>query len=280
MTTPVAQPRDAGKRFDFRRFTDPAIGFEFAAFAEWIGEAASAGGYFCAYQNNGHIVIEQLNPISYKDYGFLGPEDVRAAAFSKEEGAQLIAEETEHLTEETREALLDYAELGYEKINPWLRAGSPGAPDLEQQRDILDEALERRGSLQRILYRREGKTAADVAHLTLGSEFVFPGYTSTSYDANNSVEDEDIELDAVVLEMKTSAGVNISNIARFEETEFVLPRDLRFRVVGIHRDVEYQTQKTQAPYDRGQSPVGTVSKYRKHTIVQLVEVDVDGRIIG
>jgi hypothetical protein len=73
-------------------------------------------------------------------------------------------------------------------------------------------------------------------------------------------------------------GVNISNIARFEETEVVLPRGLRFRVVGVHRNVEYRAMKMQEPFDRGQSKPGTVSRYRSHTIVQMVEVDEDGRI--
>jgi hypothetical protein len=278
----IDQPRDSLERFGPKCQSDPGFAFSSGHASEELDDAETHGGYFCHVQNSGRIDPVHLDDESYADFGFLPPATLRTTAFSKQDGADVIAEETAHLDAATRGALLTYAEFDYADLNNFLRTGrSLERTDRmnELQRELMDQALDRRG-LQRIVYRREGKKSADVAGLTLGDEIVHPAYISTSYDPHTSSEQEDEDFDSVVFEMKTSAGVNISNIAPFEETEVVLPRDLRFRVVGIHWNVVFTARKSQVPFDRGQSKPGTVSVYRSQTIVQVVEVDADGRIIG
>jgi hypothetical protein len=276
------QPRDTRQRFDFKRQTAPDFVFDSPYSGEVLDVSETAGGYFCPVQNSGRIVASQLNVTSYADFGFQHPDAIRETGFSKQDGAETIGEESSHLTPTMADALVDYGESGYENLNAWLRSDQSPAlngPRIEEQCALLDEALERRG-VQRIVYRFENKKAADVAHLVLGSEIRHQAYISTSYDPHTSSEQDDEDFDRVIFEIKTSAGVNISNIARFEEAEVVLPRNLRFMVVGIHREATFSARKVQVPFDRGQSLPGTVSVYRSHTIVQMVEIDVGGQIVS
>ena len=73
-------------------------------------------------------------------------------------------------------------------------------------------------------------------NVTLGSELSFEGYTSTSVSNSTACSFASIhgKMDSLVFEIKTPEGLNVSSVSKYAwEHEFLLPRNTRYRVVGI-----------------------------------------------
>lgn len=122
-------------------------------------------------------------------------------------------------------------------------------PESERTQEFLKEAVNTLDSVmmkspkdkERIVYKgmRFGNDGIENArvwvdkNMVVGGEVTFDGYQSTSlsYDvANNTYADND---DAVIFEIKTSEGVNISSLSSYpEEQEVLLPRNSTYKVVG------------------------------------------------
>lgn len=122
-------------------------------------------------------------------------------------------------------------------------------PESERTREFLKEAVNTLDSVmmkspkdkERIVYKgmRFGNDGIENASvwadkkMVVGSEVTFDGYQSTSlsYDvANETYADNE---DAVIFEIKTSEGVNISSLSSYsEEQEVLLPRNSTYKVVG------------------------------------------------
>lgn len=154
--------------------------------------------------------------------------------------------------------------------------------ELEDYIQVLDSVLERRGEEERILYRgipiynairdeleeligekikpheTEKMARGLQAYFQEGRVIQYPTYLSTSHDpeiaAERTDETADIggnywdpspELLGIQLELKTSAGIDITGIAKehwAQEREVVLPRNMKFRVEKVVvRPQEYKT---------------------------------------
>lgn len=137
---------------------------------------------------------------------------------------------------------------------------------------VLDDALSHGPKRQRILYRgKKGYSsifdkAGSVSNwvdqnMPLGKEVVFDGYQSASpcFDIARQYSGGD----GLIYEILTPEGVNVTDISQYEnEREVVLPRQARYMVVGVHKNV-----KRKGDY-KGMT-----------TIVQLVAINDKGEIL-
>jgi hypothetical protein len=137
---------------------------------------------------------------------------------------------------------------------------------------VLDDALSRGPKRQRILYRGKPgfssifNKAGGVSNwvdqnMPLGKEVVFDGYQSASQSFDVACEYSGSS--GLIYEILTPEGVNVTNVSKYEnEREVVLPRQARYVVVGVHKNV-----KCPGDYE-GMT-----------TIVQLVAINEKGEIL-
>lgn len=198
--------------------------------------------------------------------------------------------------------------------------------DLVDYMDTLDSILDKRNEDQRILYRgnpiykelqaqfsnalgkkisvndTESMLAGIKAYYTEGKVFEHDTYLSTSHSAHyvasrcdNSVGTEityydNTEVRGLVFELKTNAGLDVTSAAggNYYEREVLLPRDTKFKVVGVHLRPEsydtvsgYDRQKRLNKKDLPRKPEEI--KKNNYTslaaVIQMVEVDKDGNEI-
>ena len=137
---------------------------------------------------------------------------------------------------------------------------------------VLDDALSHGPKRQRILYRgKKGYSsifnkAGSVSdwvdqNMPLGKEVVFDGYQSASpcFDIARQYSGRV----GLIYEILTPEGVNVTDISQYEnEREVILPRQARYVVVGVHKNV-----KCKGDY-KGRT-----------TIVQLVAINEKGEIL-
>jgi hypothetical protein len=142
--------------------------------------------------------------------------------------------------------------------------------------DTLDDAFQHTEPEEKILYRGKGQFSArfneNVSKYVddnygIGQEIVFDGYQSASM--HPGVGSDYAGEGGIVYELKTVSGLNAHSISHFEdEQEILLPRQTRWKVVGVHKDVIY------AP------TVGSTGGFQEEaptvTVVQMVEIDDDG----
>lgn len=201
----------------------------------------------------------------------------------------------------------------------WSEGGSGFADkaDLSGYIDTMDTVVGKRQEEQRILYRGTpiyssihhemeemmGKkieahdTSAVLAGLqeyyAVGKVIDYPSYLSTThsayYAAERTSETSGTEIDyynkpevlGLVFEMKTNAGIDVTGIARHysHEREVVLPRDMKFKVVGL--ELKPASYETVSGYDYlGDDTELHEGNYQKlAAVVQMVEVDDDGNEI-
>lgn len=132
----------------------------------------------------------------------------------------------------------------------------------------LDNALKKNVKKQRRLFRvsspGEMGSSSDTFNedwvkdnCSLGAQFTWAGYSSTTMDGDyistNNREN------AVIFEIVASSGMNISDLSGYSEKEVLLPRGVRFVVVGNHK---LDNKNPNSPM-----------------IVQVVEIDEDGNIL-
>mgnify|MGYP000895840361 CR=1 FL=1 len=137
---------------------------------------------------------------------------------------------------------------------------------------VLDDALSRGPKRQRILYRGKPgfssifNKAGGVSNwvdqnMPLGKEVVFDGYQSASQSFDVACEYSGSS--GLIYEILTPEGINVTNVSKYEnEREVVLPRQARYVVVGVHKNV-----KCPGDYE-GMT-----------TIVQLVAINEKGEIL-
>jgi hypothetical protein len=149
--------------------------------------------------------------------------------------------------------------------------GNPSLQNLFKVVDKLDSALASHSSKERIVYRgkssrsyriqKEGVSAYVDKNYSLGQEVVFDGYQSTSSSPMSALDFADYS-DGIIFEMKTVSGLNIiSNSDMQEEQEILLPRQTRWKVVGVEKNIRYRAQ-----FDSDNM-----------TVVQMVEIDETGK---
>lgn len=198
--------------------------------------------------------------------------------------------------------------------------------DLADYMETLDSILDKRNEEQRILYRgnpiytglqekfsqalgkkinvndTDSMLAGIKAYYTEGKVFEHDTYLSTSHSAHyvasrcdNSVGTtisyyDNTEVRGLVFELKTNAGLDVTSAAggNYYEREVLLPRDTKFKVVGVHLRPEsydtvsgYDRLKRLKKKDLPRNPEEI--KQQNYTslaaVIQMVEVDNDGNEI-
>jgi hypothetical protein len=151
---------------------------------------------------------------------------------------------------------------------------NPTLANLAEVTNALDETLYKIKPRERTLYRGKSESTARIpnaqkyveANYSLGQEVVFDGYQSASLSAGVAA---DYACDTgIVFEMKTISGANVVSISEYDhEQEILLPRQTRWKVVGVHYKVDYLTEDSTS-YDADNPP--------SFTVVQMIEINDNG----
>lgn len=216
-----------------------------------------------------------------RDGALARPEDSNVAALARRADPNVFAGE---LTEEEAQALKDYATGGYRDLNAALRAGT----DLEDLDDAsralaehLDAALAKAPKSDPIVVYRgvdpgwrpplgtrdDAAVRAGLADFTesrfaAGDIVTLRGYQSTSLFTQPALDASlTRETPGIIFEIRTRSTAYLSpdlGTAHYaDEAEVLLPRDSRFRVVKVLRDVDF---------------LDTDLEIRRRTVVQLEEL--------
>lgn len=166
---------------------------------------------------------------------------------------------------------IDYSPIPFEKQTP---------SRLKDVVQALDSALDKAPKQQRILYR--GMFSYHPAwgspdelskyidkNYAIGKEFKFDGYQSTTY--NPTMAAASASHGGLIFEISTPSGVNVTSVSEYDtEEECILPRDSRYMIVGIHKDVNFISQ------------IGKESHHPDYregvTIIQMVEITETGHV--
>lgn len=202
-------------------------------------------------------------------------EKHRSAALSSEEFLELSREEIKVLNNEEKLSLRFFTSGEFQWFNTALYSGkargssklgvsevfkdakddssAPRVSHGEQNEETInyitekmDAALAKGPGVQRIVYRGVPQSSPVLGGDTgkwldenskLGQEVTFDGYQSTShaYHVANSYAGNG----GLIYEILTPEGVNVSSNSDYEwENEVTLPRQSRYMVVGVHKDVK------------------------------------------
>lgn len=193
------------------------------------------------------------------------------------------------LSDEEKSAVTDYVNQEYQTVNEQLWAGEETHPILPH----LDAALEKGEAVRLATYRKpafpQGLTKDEEKELvehytTVGNVIDIKGYASTSVNSNamipllNSpvrpnqwttdewIEQNDKTHKNVVFQIVSDKGRPVSTVSHMpQESEYLLPRNTKWKVVRVVKDVEFHTDKNLATGESGWQD------NRKATVVQLVE---------
>lgn len=143
----------------------------------------------------------------------------------------------------------------------------------------LDEALTKGPKQQRVLYRGIRSSASffknkDGDHISagewvddnleVGKEIVFDGYQSSSPKMSGA--SSYMGNGGMLYEIVTPEGVNVESITHFEgEEEVTLPRNARYTVVGIHKNVDVKASE--------------YSTLKDNVVVRLMAINSKGEIL-
>ncbi len=110
-------------------------------------------------------------------------------------------------------------------------------------------------------------------NIQLGSTLSFSGYQSSSQ--NSDVGLNYAKENGLLYEIRTSRGLNITASSQYEsEAETLLPRNSKYIVVGIHKNVKRSMEwKTNKGYSKKGTP-------KVITVIQMVEVDDNNEIVS
>jgi len=145
------------------------------------------------------------------------------------------------LSKAEKDTLSRYQEKDYERINRALIEGKSGSKQVDQDIERMDNILKRTKLAEdATLYRGiEGKYAATVNELPVGSEFKHPAFFSASSDPETAFQfaarsDSGTAQSRVVFKVQAPKGTPVAPIRGSEgfmfEDEFVLKRGSRFRI--------------------------------------------------
>lgn len=166
---------------------------------------------------------------------------------------------------------IDYSPISFDKQTP---------SRLKDVVNALDSALDKGPKQQRILYR--GMFPYHAAwgspdelsnyvekNYAIGKEFKFDGYQSTTY--NPTMAAGSASHGGLIFEISTPSGVNVTSVSEYDtEEEAILPRDSRYMIVGLHKNVNFCSQIGKESH----SP-----DYREGvTIIQMVEITETGHV--
>lgn len=258
--------------------------------------------YFNKETIRGTIVKSKLTEESaHKDLGFR-KIDRKAGAyeivsfndvgenrlFDANEAEEVIsAAELNTLSIEEKSSLKHFTGSGYRSINEALYGDREDYFEDEEKAQVskrlqgdisrIDSALEKGPKRQRYLYRSMtrqsdamiGYSSAEEwvdANFSLGEDVVFDGYQSSSSEKSGF---QDFAFhNGVVFEILTPEGANITSVSGYKkECETLLPRNARYKVVAVEKDVSV-TFDTSVNYS-----------YKDNTIVRLVAVNAKGEIL-
>lgn len=154
---------------------------------------------------------------------------------------------------------------------------------LEEIVTTMDSAFIDAPSEQRITYRglrgksrllqtAGGRNSYIDKNCQIGAELTFDGYQSTTYDPDAAAGFA--RTDGIIFEIKSSSGLHLTSISDHPpEMEVILPRGAKYVVVGVHKDVDYQTLSTDYETDK------VITSRKLVSVVQLVEVR-DNYVVG
>ena len=154
---------------------------------------------------------------------------------------------------------------------------------LHQVCNAIDSAMDKAPKKQRVVYRGVSKFSAIFGeedsfanpyddneragalekwvstNLKLGQEIKFDGYQSSTPNKKTAINYANNQ--GLMYEILTSEGINVTDVSHFDyEREVLLPRDARYMVVGVHKNVE--------------------DKFgRKYQVVQLVAINEKGAVL-
>lgn len=141
--------------------------------------------------------------------------------------------------------------------------------------DKMDSALAKGPGVQRIVYRGISKNSPIFednvsqwidSNAKLGQEITFDGYQSASH-VNNTAANY-AGKGGLVYEILTPEGVNVTSLSDYTwESEITLPRQSRYMVVGVHKDVPTTTS------------VLNPNVTNTRNIIQLVAINDKGEVL-
>jgi len=202
----------------------------------------------------------------------------------------------EPVTDE-QDALIQYSGDGYENINQYLRAGQPKT-DVEQTFKVkfdeyrsaaenanlvknIDSALLKAipSEKPRVLYRSirvpRGVPSSQASqwlreNFSVGSVVSNPGYMSVSLNAglaNSIFGESSTQQTAITMEILSKKGAPLGagmSKTAYSETELLLPRDVKLKVVSLEEDVDYTVM------------FRNKEKTTKRTVIRLIDENDEG----
>lgn len=226
--------------------------------------------------------VEQLSSLELAD---TTPDERKALQLFSSESYEWInrnlyeeGTEISPTREDEREQIADYYSgefiPGYQ--DTMLREDMKTAEFLNATTSLLDSALEKAPGAQRIVYRG---VSADSSifdgyangaegwlddNAQLGQELVFDGYQSSTLDPTRAQSYMTAD-DSIMYEILTPEGASIESNSLYSfEQEVLLPRKSRYMVVGVHRNVNTETNW---------------GEQLKINVVQLVAINDKGEVL-
>ena len=153
------------------------------------------------------------------------------------------------LSAEQQKSFASYTGKGYKRMRKCQNAGKGCNPTTKEDIGNIEKALESAPLVEGVVYRglsfpkggpgsREDykfKSAMmDAMHD--GSDFETKGFTSTTSDIKTAREfagAKDQSMNGYILQMKTKSGVDVTNFSKFEESEVLLGKGTKFKVLDV-----------------------------------------------
>ena len=210
------------------------------------------------YLDGDDSALESKPESIYED--FFDGEDIDLEALRKSEN-RIGKYDREMFTDDQLKALEEYGQAGYRKINKLLRENATLTPEQEELIRLIDESIEENGDLfskGRVFRGDLPKTGSEyqkfLQDLEEGKTFTFPGYFSTSNDAQLAFSEfgpgigsGDSEASATHLgpaffwtidipeDGKAMAMPDDVGYGQGAESEVLLPRNSNFKIIGIKK---------------------------------------------
>lgn len=112
----------------------------------------------------------------------------------------------------------------------------------------LDSSIDKANSYSKIVYRGlqsfngvfNNKPVKDwVNERKIDEDLTFKGFLSSSSTVENAFRRTNSSLSSVIFEIKTNKGLDVSHFSYHKnEKEILLPRDMSFKIVGVHKNID------------------------------------------
>ena len=156
--------------------------------------------------------------------------------------------------------------------------GEASTKEMVERVNLMDAAFAKSPLRERIVYRGKGVNSPRFKqgdqtpdeyikeNYALGSEIVFDGYQSTSLDP--TIAGSWAGEGGIIFEMKSRSGINVTSASHWqEESEVLLPRSSRWKVVSVRKNQIFRTNHIEKDYQQADGM----------TVIQMVEVGEDGK---